>query len=54
MPSTKTEKNKKIAFVMLAIMAAASVLSFGTKVFAQDATPVVQEASGLDKVIKGT
>lgn len=54
MPSTKTEKNKKIAFVMLAIMAAASVLSFGTKVFAQDATPVVQEASGLNKVIKGT
>ena len=37
MPNTKLENNKKIAFVMLAIMAFASVLSFGSrKVFAQN------------------
>jgi len=54
MPFSKTEKNKKIALVMMAILAVAGVLSFVPgKVLAQD-TPVVQEETGLDHVIKGT
>ena len=56
MPNTKLENNKKIAFVMLAIMAFASVLSFGSrKVFAQNTeTAATVEASGLERVIPGT
>ena len=59
MPDSKTEKNKKIAFVMLAIIACASILSIGTNVFAQDTTaveaPVPQKKyCGMDTVIVGT
>src|SRR5574344_2116542 len=59
MPDSKTEKNKKIAFVMLAIIACASILSIGTNVFAQDNTaveaPVPQKKyCGMDTVIVGT
>ena len=42
--------NTKIAFIMLAIMAVAGVLSFATDVFAQDN----QTPHGMNRVIKGT
>ncbi len=56
MPNTKSENNKKIAFVMLAIMAFASVLSFGSrKVFAQNTESAASaESSGIERVIPGT
>lgn len=50
--NTKTD-TRKIAFIMLVIMAAASVVSIGTKVFAQDAA-VAEEPSGMERVIPGT
>lgn len=55
MLNTKTD-TRKIAFIMLVIMAAASVVSFGTKAFAQDSasTAVVSEATGMDRIIPGT
>ncbi|MCH5290347.1 MAG: sodium ion-translocating decarboxylase subunit beta [Treponema sp.] len=57
MPLSKTENNKKIALVMLAIIACASVISFATTVFAQDsvqAANVAPQGTGLNKVIKRT
>lgn len=53
MPVTKTEKNKKIALVMIAMLAIAGVLSLTTKVMAQD-TSKAAEKTGLQHVIKGT
>ena len=53
----RTENNKKIAVIMLIMLAAAAVVSFGTKAFAQNAeetTALVQEASGMDRIIPGT
>ena len=51
--NTKTD-TRKIAFIMLVIMVAASVVSIGTKVFAQDAAAVAEEPSGMERVIPGT
>ena len=51
--TTKTD-TRKIAFIMLVIMSAASVVSIGSKAFAQDTTPVVVEQTGMDRVIPGT
>lgn len=53
MPVSKIENNKKIAFVMIVILAIAGVLSVTTKAFAQDKT-TVSEKTGLEHVIKGT
>ncbi len=53
MPVSKIENNKKIALVMIAILAIAGVLSLSTKVFAQDKNNAA-EKSGLEHVIKGT
>lgn len=50
--NTKTD-TRKIAFIMLVIMAAASVVSVGTKVFAQD-TAAAKEPAGMERVIPGT
>ncbi len=52
MITTRTENNKKIALVMLAMMLSAAVISFGTRAFAQDHTETVQ--TGMDRVITGT
>ena len=59
MPFSKTENNKKIGLIMIAIIAVCAVLSFGTQAFAQSdssgtSTVVLENNSGLDKVIKGT
>lgn len=57
MPVSKTERNKKIALVMIAIMAIAGVMSFTTRAFAQDNSVQVQEDeshASWDHVIKGT
>ncbi len=53
MPVSKKEKNTKIAFIMLAIMAIASVMSFTSNIFAQD-TAAASQAAGVSRVIKGT
>ncbi len=55
MPFTKNTNNRKIALVMLVILAMASVISIGTNALAQD-TPVVatEQGHGLNKVIVGT
>lgn len=60
MLNTKTD-TRKIAFIMLVIMAAASVVSFGTKAFAQDASEAevetveaAVETTGMDRIIPGT
>ena len=60
MLNTKTD-TRKIAFIMLVIMAAASVVSFGTKAFAQDAAEAEVETveaavnnTGMDRIIPGT
>lgn len=50
--NTKTD-TRKIAFIMLAIMAAASVVSIGTKVFAQDSA-AAEEPAGMERIIPGT
>ncbi len=50
--NTKTD-TRKIAFIMLVIMAAASVVSVGTKVFVQD-TAAAKEPAGMERVIPGT
>lgn len=52
MLNTRTENNKKIALVMLAIMLSASVISLGSRAFAQD--HAVAEQTGMNKVIAGT
>lgn len=52
MLNTRTENNKKIALVMLAIMLSASVISLGSRVFAQD--HAVAEQTGMNRVIAGT
>ncbi|MBQ7167522.1 MAG: sodium ion-translocating decarboxylase subunit beta, partial [Treponema sp.] len=55
MPLNRKANNTKIALVMLAIMAMASVISIGTKALAQDtAVEAVQGGTGMDKIIKGT
>ena len=59
MPFSKIENNKKIGLIMIAIIAVCAVLSFGTQAFAQSdssgtSTVVLENNSGLDKVIKGT
>ena len=53
MPVSKAEKNKKIALIMIAILAIAGVMSVFTKTFAQDSVSSVQ-TTGMDHVIKGT
>ena len=53
MPVSKAEKNKKIALVMIFILAIAGVMSVFTKTFAQDSTATVQ-TTGMNHVIKGT
>ena len=52
MPFTKNTNNRKIALVMLVILAMASVISIGTNALAQD-TPVVatEQGHGLNMVI---
>lgn len=52
MLNTRTENNKKIALVMLAIMLSASVISLGSQAFAQD--HAVAEQTGMNRVIAGT
>ncbi len=52
MLNTRTENNKKIALVMLAIMLSASVISLGSRAFAQD--HAVAEQTGMNRVIVGT
>lgn len=52
MLNTRTENNKKIALVMLAIMLSASVISLGSRTFAQD--HAVAEQTGMNRVIAGT
>ena len=52
MLNTRTENNKKIALVMLAIMLSASVISLGSRAFAQD--HAVAEQTGMNRVIAGT
>ncbi len=54
MPNTKTQNNKKIAFIMMSIMLAASVLSFAQNAFAKDSTPVASSGTGMERVIPGT
>lgn len=59
MPNTKIENNKKIALVMLSIMAFAAILSFTSKkVFAQtessNSSVVAEQSSGFERVIPGT
>ncbi len=55
MPVSKIEKNKKIALVMIFILAVAGVMSITTKAFAQDsAVAKVESGTGLDRVIEGT
>jgi oxaloacetate decarboxylase beta subunit len=57
MPVSKTERNKKIALVMIAIMAIAGVMSFTTRAFAQDNSVQVQKDeshASWDHIIKGT
>ena len=57
MPVSKTEVNKKIALVMIAIMAIAGVMSFTTRAFAQDNSVQVQKDeshASWDHIIKGT
>ena len=50
--NSRTENNKKIALIMLAVMLSASVVSLGSRVFAQDSQ--VTEQTGMTRVIKGT
>lgn len=52
MLNTRTENNKKIALVMLAIMLSASVISLGSRAFAQN--HAVAEQTGMNRVIAGT
>lgn len=52
MLNTRTENNKKIALVMLAIMLSASVISLGSRAFAQG--HAVAEQTGMNRVIAGT
>ena len=59
MPVSKTEVNKKIALIMIAIMAFAGVLSLTTRVFAQDNSVQAQVKAedghpSWDHVVKGT
>lgn len=65
MPNTKIENNKKIAFIMLAIMAFAAILSFTSrKVYAQNessnytidsvSSVAVEQSSGFERIIPGT
>ena len=51
MPIRTNVKNTKIAFIMLAIMAVASVLSFTKPALAQD---TAEPKTGMNRVIKGT
>lgn len=54
MINTKTD-TKKIGLIMLVIMMACSVVSFGSKALAQsDILPETEQASGLNKIIPGT
>ena len=53
--SVNKKNNTKIALFMLAILAMASVISFGTRAFAQDSSaPAASHGEGLEKIIKGT
>lgn len=51
MPDTKKIQNAKIAFIMLALIAAAGIFSFTADAFAQS-SPVRED--GMNRVIKGT
>ena len=54
MINTKTD-TKKIGLIMLVIMMACSVVSFGSKALAQsDLLPASRQSSGINKVIPGT
>ena len=54
MINTKTD-TKKIGLIMLVIMMACSVVSFGSKALAQsDLLPESRQSSGMNKVIPGT
>ena len=54
MINTKTD-TKKIGLIMLVIMMACSVVSFGSKALAQsDLLPESRQSSGINKVIPGT
>ncbi len=50
MPEAKTETNKKIAFIMIALLAVASVVGIGTNAFAADGA----KSAGMGMVIEGT
>ena len=50
--NSRTENNKKIALIMLAVMLSASVVSLGSRVFAQNS--LVTEQTGMNRVIKGS
>ena len=55
MPVSKTERNYKIALVMIAMLAIAGVMSLTSKVFAQDNSVQTTEShASWDHVIKGT
>lgn len=46
---------KKIGLIMLCIMMAASIVSFGSRAFAQsESNQVIEESSGINRVIPGT
>ena len=52
MLNSRTENNKRIALVMLALMLSASVISMGTRAFAQDSS--ASEQTGMNRIIEGT
>ena len=56
MPVSKTERNKKIALVMIVMLAVAGVLSITSNAFADDkkTSTAVEQSSGLNHIIKGT
>lgn len=51
MPNTKNVKTTKVVFIMLAIIAAAGIVSFTKSVFAQDSAA---PAGRMERVIRGT
>ncbi len=53
MPLTKSEKNKKIALIMCAILACSFVISLVSPVLAEDKSEPA-EKTGMERVIKGT
>ena len=61
MGESKTKNNRKIALIMLALIACASIVSFGTNALAQDKSEAAQveavtesSGKGLNRVIPGT